>query len=326
MENVPPPNNNPILLKKNPFWIKPLLLLSDLHLNGLVEDDSEVINPYEEADTHNRQPLTSNEETEFASPMVQIADADDVPTPHVIHFGSNFHVGKSSATRDLLACNNEVYIPSPMCCDLKSVHRGVKRLRKQMHDRENRSENSKMMKLITSLSKKFTELMNQNRRAKELSRWEAWVRGRIPNNLLFQEEPSIYTAHVPRTDDPYVMVRDASIHTQGDEDVDTDAHWDTPPSEPRGSPRDSQYSRIICSFFILISLNWACQFIDLAERERVRREATRAGGPAGGPAAIPMAQECSFAGFMKCGPRSFIGLKVLSDLFVGSTRWRILLK
>nr|GFC55862.1 hypothetical protein [Tanacetum cinerariifolium] len=192
--------------------------------------------------------------------MVQIADADDVPTPPVIQFGSNFHVGKSSATRDLLACNNEVYAPSPICCDLKSVHMGVKRLRKQMHDRyrtkekmakklrqdelrmnsqdfdntaldstvrENRSENSKMMKLITGLSRKFTELMNQNRRAKELSHWEAWVRGRIPNNLLFQEEPSIYTAPVPRTDDPYVMVRDASIHTRGDEDVDTDVHWDT---------------------------------------------------------------------------------------------------
>nr|GEX84967.1 hypothetical protein [Tanacetum cinerariifolium] len=51
-----------------------------------------------------------------------------------------------------------------------------------------------------------------------------------------------------------------------------------------------------------------------AERERVRREATRAGGPAGGPAAIPMARECSFAGFMKCGPRSFIGLKLIPDV------------
>nr|GEY12954.1 hypothetical protein [Tanacetum cinerariifolium] len=41
------------------------------------------------------------------------------------------------------------------------------------------------------------------------------------------------------------------------------------------------------------------------ERERVRREATRAGGPAGGPAARPLAQECSFIGFMKCGPTQF---------------------
>ncbi|GKD73172.1 hypothetical protein Tco_1331454, partial [Tanacetum coccineum] len=32
-----------------------------------------------------------------------------------------------------------------------------------------------------------------------------------------------------------------------------------------------------------------------AERERVRLEATRAGGPAGGPAAAPVARECTFA-------------------------------
>nr|GEX12670.1 putative reverse transcriptase domain-containing protein [Tanacetum cinerariifolium] len=54
------------------------------------------------------------------------------------------------------------------------------------------------------------------------------------------EEPSIYTAPVPRADDPYVMVRDAAIDTRGDEDVDTYAPWDVQSSEPRGSPRDSQ--------------------------------------------------------------------------------------
>nr|GEZ01362.1 putative reverse transcriptase domain-containing protein [Tanacetum cinerariifolium] len=84
--------------------------------------------------------------------------------------------------------------------------------------RENRSENSKMMKLITGLSREFNEFKNQNRMAEELIRWEAWVRGRIPNNLRFQEEPSIYTAPVPRADDPYVMVRDAAKDTRGDED------------------------------------------------------------------------------------------------------------
>nr|GEX63007.1 reverse transcriptase domain-containing protein [Tanacetum cinerariifolium] len=115
--------------------------------------------------------------------------------------------------------------------------------------------------------------------AEELSRWEAWVRGRIPNNLRFQEELSIYTAPVPRADDPYVMVRDAAMDTQGDEDVETDAPWDTQPFEMRGSPRDSQ-----------------------AERDRVRMEATRAGGLAGGPSAAPMARECSFTRFIKCGP------------------------
>nr|GEV61057.1 reverse transcriptase domain-containing protein [Tanacetum cinerariifolium] len=144
-----------------------------------------------------------------------IVDADDVPIPPVIQFGSNFHVRESSATRDLLAGNRKIYALGLMCCDLKSVHRGVKMLSKQMHDRENTSENSKMMKLITGLSREFTEFKNQNRMAEYLSHWEAWVRGRIPNNLQFQEEPSIYTAPVPRADDPYVMVRDAAMDTQG---------------------------------------------------------------------------------------------------------------
>nr|GEV51335.1 hypothetical protein [Tanacetum cinerariifolium] len=163
-----------------------------------------------------------------------------------------------------------------MCYDLKSVYRGVKRLSTQMHDRhrtekemakklrqdelrmngqefditaldsavrENRFENSMMMTLITGLSREFTELKNHNRKAKQLSHWEVWVRGRIPNNLLFQEEPSIYTAPVPHADDSYVMVRDAAMDTRGDEDVETNIPWDTQPPKPRGSPHDSQRSQ-----------------------------------------------------------------------------------
>nr|GEV54978.1 hypothetical protein [Tanacetum cinerariifolium] len=204
------------------------------------EDDAEVINPYEEADPHNRPPPTSDEETEFAPPVVQIANVDDVPIPPVIQFGSNFHVVESSASRDLLEGNSEVCAPGLMCCDLKSVHRGVKRLTLDLVVRANRSKSSKMMRLIIDLSREFTELKNQNRRAEELSRWEAWVTGRIPNSLRFQEEPSIHIAPVLRADNPYVMVRDAARGTRGDEDVDTDAPRDTQPPEPRGSPRDSQ--------------------------------------------------------------------------------------
>ncbi|GKB79084.1 putative reverse transcriptase domain-containing protein [Tanacetum coccineum] len=54
-----------------------------------------------------------------------------------------------------------------------------------------------------------------------------------------------------------------------------------------------------------------------AERERVREEATRAGGLAGGPTAAPVAQECTFTGFMKCGPTQFHG----TEGTVGLCRW-----
>nr|GEU40571.1 hypothetical protein [Tanacetum cinerariifolium] len=52
-------------------------------------------------------------------------------------------------------------------------------------------------------------------------------------------------------------------------------------------------------------------------RERVRMEATRAGGSVGGPAVAPMAQECSFARFMKCGPTQFHGTEGVVEL----VRW-----
>nr|GEW02699.1 retrotransposable element Tf2 [Tanacetum cinerariifolium] len=304
--------------------------------NGWLEEDPEEEPEEEDEDMVNNE----EDDTEKAQPpVVQIADADDVPIPPVIQFGSNFHVGESSATRDLLTGNSEVYAPGPMCYDLKSVYRGVKRLSKQMHDRyrtekkiarklrqdelrmngqefditaldsavrENRSENSKMMKLITGLSRQFTELKNQNCRAEELSGWEAWVRGRIPNNLRFQEGPSIYTAPVPCVGDPYVMVRDSAMDTRGDEDVDTDAPWDTQPFEPRGSPQDVDQ---------LVRDGIEAAIRD--ERERVRMEATRAGGPARGPTTASMAQECSFAGFIKCGPTQFHRTKGAVEL----VRW-----
>nr|GEX44451.1 putative zinc finger, CCHC-type, retrotransposon Gag domain protein [Tanacetum cinerariifolium] len=43
------------------------------------------------------------------------------------------------------------------------------------------------------------------------------------------------------------------------------------------------------------------------EREKVKRQETRAGGPTRGPTAALMAQECSFSRFMKCGPTQFHG-------------------
>nr|GEX81883.1 reverse transcriptase domain-containing protein [Tanacetum cinerariifolium] len=143
--------------------------------------------------------------------------------------------------------------------------------------RANTSESSKMMRLITDLSREFSELKCQNRKAEKLSRWKAWVRGRIPNSLRFQEEPSIHIAPVPRTDDPYVMVRDAARGTREDEDVDTAAPWDT--QLPEG--------------------------------------ATRAEGPARDPVTAPIARECSFASFMKCGPTQFYE----TEGAVGLIRW-----
>nr|GEU60827.1 reverse transcriptase domain-containing protein [Tanacetum cinerariifolium] len=138
-------------------------------------------------------------------------------------FGSNFHVGESSALRDLLAGNSKVYALGPMCYDLKSVHTGVKRLSKQMHNR----------------------IMPPKRRSQT-----------NPQPTLTQEDVD-------------QLVRDRIEAAIKD------------------------------------------------ERESVKREELRAGGPAGGPATAPMAQDCSFTGFLKCGPTQFHMTKGA----VGLIRW-----
>nr|GEW29433.1 reverse transcriptase domain-containing protein [Tanacetum cinerariifolium] len=368
MENLPPPNDNLNAPEEEPFmdqahaafvgfapqWIGEQIPNNkngwleeepeeeekeDEDMEDDEEDDAEVINPYEEADPHNRPPPTSDEETEYAPPVVQVVDVDNIPIPPVIQFG-NLHVGESSVSRDLLEGNSEVCVPGLMPCDLRSVHRGVKRLSKQMHDiyktdkrmekilrqeelrrngqafditaldsavRANRSESSKMMRLITDLSREFSELKSQNHRAEELSRWEAWVRGRITNSLQFQEEPSIYIAPVPRADDPYVMVRDAARGIQEDEDVDIVPLRDTQPPETMPPKRRSQTNPQLTltqeDVDQLVQDGIAAAIRD--KRERVRREATKAEGPARDPVTSPIARECSFASFMKCGPTQF---------------------
>nr|GEU41467.1 putative reverse transcriptase domain-containing protein [Tanacetum cinerariifolium] len=253
------------------------------------DDDAEVINLYEEANPHNPLPPTSDEETEFPPLVVQIADVDNIPIPPVIQFG-NFHVGERSASKDLLEGNSEVCAPGSMSGDLENVHRGVKSLTLDSAVRANRPESSKMMRLITDLSREFFELKSQNRRAEELSHWEAWVSGRIPNSLRFQEEPSIHISPVPRADDPTMPPKRRSQTnpqlTLTQEDVDQ-----------------------------LVQDGISAAIRD--ERERVRREATRAEGPARDPVTAPIARECSFASFMKYSSMQFHETKGA----VGLVRW-----
>nr|GEY14082.1 hypothetical protein [Tanacetum cinerariifolium] len=230
MENIGEqiPNNNNGWLEEEPEEEE-----EDEEEDEAMEDDAKVINPYEEADPHNRPPPTSDEETEFAPPVVQIADVDNIPIPHVVQF-RNFYVGESSALRDLLEGNDETKKRMARILRQEELRRNGQAFNITALDsavRANTSESSKMMSLITDLSREFSELKCQNRRAKELSRWEAWVRGRIPNCLRFQEEPSIHIAPVPCADDPYVMARDAARCTREDEDVETAAPWGTQPPE-----------------------------------------------------------------------------------------------
>ncbi|GJT04987.1 hypothetical protein Tco_0839449 [Tanacetum coccineum] len=182
------------------------------------------------------------------------------------------------------------------------------KLEKQMFERYNTE---------IKIKKKFNEdglRMNRHeldvtiKYSKMKSQWEAWVSPCIPERLRFQEEPPIPSGFAPRTDDPYVMARDAAMATQEDDDDDDDddddaAAKDPQPSESRGSPHDQYHeqnhaperrSEPTSTYFDSRALTQeaADQLVRegieaaiRAERERVREEANRAGGPAGGLAA-----------------------------------------
>ncbi|GJU13114.1 putative reverse transcriptase domain-containing protein [Tanacetum coccineum] len=278
------------------------------------EDKAEVINAYEEVDPLNRPPPTSDEETEFAPPVVPIVDVDDEPIPPVIQFGHNFHVRESSSAGALLKGNNWVHVPGPMGCNLGSVHRVVTRLDKQMFDRyKTKKKMAKKFKedefCMNRHEYDITTLDTANRRAEHLSHWEAWVRGRIPAQLRFQEEPPIHSISAPRADDPYAMVRNAAMAAREDDDDGTTAPRDPQPSEPHGFPRDLIMPSIGMSAAVISKLvaNKVVEALESNRNSRNNPNVAGGSGGNGGQGGAPPVRECTFDGFMKCGPTQFYG-------------------
>nr|GEV80505.1 putative zinc finger, CCHC-type, retrotransposon Gag domain protein [Tanacetum cinerariifolium] len=242
-------------------------------MNGwLIEDDNKDVEEYVEGNKDDEEMEVDEEDEDDG-----VDDNED--EAEVINaykeFGHNFHVGEGSSTGALLAGNNEVNAPGPIACNLESVRWVATRLDKQMFDR-----------------------------------------GRMPAESRFEEDPPIYTASTLRADDPYVMIRDAVMAAREDDDDDITAPRYPQPSEPHGSPHDSQtmpprrrsqtnpqtpLTQEAVNQLVRDEIEAAIR----AERERVREEATRVGGPAGGLVAAPVARECTFTGFTKCGPTQF---------------------
>ncbi|GJV70287.1 hypothetical protein Tco_1485796 [Tanacetum coccineum] len=221
------------------------------------EDDAEVINPYKEADPLNRPPPTSDEESEFAPPVVPIVDGNDEPVPPVIQFGGNFHVGESSSTRALLTGNSWVHTPGPMGCNLESVHRGVTRFNRQMFNR---------YKTMIKMAKKFKEDdLRINRHEYDITTLDA---------VEEAFEPPIHLAFASRSDDPYAIARNAAIAARDDDGDDTTAPMDSQPSEPRGSPR--------CDQAVAIQKLVADKVAEASAADRVTRNNTNVAGGSGG--------------------------------------------
>nr|GEV16475.1 reverse transcriptase domain-containing protein [Tanacetum cinerariifolium] len=272
-----------------------------------------------------------------------IEDDDDDELEEDV-FDDNFHVRESSSTGAILAGNDWIHTPGLMGCNLESVHRGVKRLDRQMFNRystkirmakkfkaddlrinrheyditaldatvrENRSDYFKIMKFVEGLSKQFNELKEQCCRVKRLIRWEACVRKRIPEGLRFQKEPSeppIHPAFAPRSDDPYVMARDAAITARDNDGDDTTAPTDSQPCKLRGSLRDLQImppkgtSATAIQKLVVDKVPEAL-VANLATRNNIN-VAGELGG-SGGQGEVPPSRECTFVGFMKCGPTQY---------------------
>nr|GEV69158.1 hypothetical protein [Tanacetum cinerariifolium] len=271
------------------------------------ENDAEIIQPYKEVNPLNRPPPSpETAEQEFMNAPVSQSTLQ--PLPPIWQFAGTFYVGQGSSATVLNLTLSKVYAPGPMINDLRSLYAMVKTLTNQMWDRYKvESSSSKRLEkndmrmdsfdddltaLDSTLRKQIQEMKKIKLRAAEekveyklieveyyknhfarvswhyndLSGWEYEIRDRLPLKRRYKErpyDPSTNTTFRPQRDDSYVMVRDNAVRADAASD--------------RAAIR--------------------------AERERVRGEGTRAGGPA----AAPVARKCTFIGFMKCGPTQFYG-------------------
>ncbi|GKE70944.1 putative reverse transcriptase domain-containing protein, partial [Tanacetum coccineum] len=122
----------------------------------------------------------------------------------------------------------------------------------------------------------------------------------------------------PRSDDPYVMVRDAVADPARDDDDDLAALRDPQPSQPRRCPRNLQIMPPKKMTQAAIEKLITDRVVaTIAEDHATRGNAGGAGrsrGNARGQGEAPPVRECSFNGFMKCNPTTFYGNKGAMEL------------
>nr|GFA01608.1 hypothetical protein [Tanacetum cinerariifolium] len=64
-----------------------------------------------------------------------IPDADGQPIPHIASFGQNFHFGESSSTVNLLTRNSKIVLTGPVCPNLGTVCKRLRKMEKFMSER-----------------------------------------------------------------------------------------------------------------------------------------------------------------------------------------------
>ncbi|GJV01140.1 hypothetical protein Tco_1334709 [Tanacetum coccineum] len=319
MANLPPPNNDPNVPEEEPIpeqahaalvgfapqWIGGKIPNNN---NGWLEEDDED-DPEEdddedpekdEVDKDNEDDPGEDDDEEPEEDKVgdgeeeemeiddevdnpKVSDPNEPPPPG-FQFGHNFHVGESSSTRALLDGNSEVFAPGPKPSDLMTIHKRTTKLEKQMFE---------MYNTKIKIKEKFKEDdLRMNRHELDVTtKYSKMMRSCIPKRLRFQEEPPIPSAFAPRSDNPYVMARDAAMAAQEDDDDDASAAKDPQPLETMPPKRRSQTNPqpTLTQEGNDQLVREGIEAIIRAEQERVRIEATIAGGPAGGPTAALVA-------------------------------------
>nr|GFC93842.1 hypothetical protein [Tanacetum cinerariifolium] len=172
-----------------------------------------------------------------------IPDADGQPIPPIASFGQNFHFGESSFTANLLTGNSKIVPTGPMCPNLGTVWKRLRKMEKFMSERIDTE--GRIKKKFKEQDHHFLGLGCDNIKMDRTSKGSFL----LPLSSQVREppaEPSARPVPTPYPDDPYVITRDAAIADAAiatssiDDDDDDTAPMDSQPHEPRGSPRDPQ--------------------------------------------------------------------------------------
>nr|GFC15150.1 hypothetical protein [Tanacetum cinerariifolium] len=208
-----------------------------------MDDEAEVIDPYIDDGSNNTPPPNSeDEETPPTSPV--IPDADGQHIPPIASFGQNFHFGESSSTANLLTGNSKIVPTGPMCPNLGTAWKRLRKMEKLMSERIDTE--GRIKKKFKEQDRHFLGLgcdnIETDRTVRNVmsdsSGVKKLVKG-LSNRFDEYERSKVFDAkRVLEKED--AAIADAAIATSAIDDDDDTAPMDSQPHEPRGSPCDTQ--------------------------------------------------------------------------------------
>ncbi|GJV41525.1 putative reverse transcriptase domain-containing protein [Tanacetum coccineum] len=288
MANVPPPNNDPNITKEEPILEQAPAAPVGFgqqwidgqipnNNNGWLEEDPEEDPEEDEEDEEDPQEGDDEEEEMEIDEKENNSEISDPNEPPPPVFQFGHNFHMGESSSTRALLDGNYVVFAP----------GPKPSDLRIiHSRTTKLEKQMFERYTTEfkIRKKFTENdLRMNRQEFEASVNYSDMMRLIEGLSKKVEELTLQCSRakpsVPRANDLYVMARDATVAAQEDDNDDADAAKDPQPLESQ-----------------------SC----------LQKEA-----PAGGPAAAPVTRECTFVGFLKCGPTQFHG----TECAVGLCRW-----